>query len=37
MRLGIRATPTFAIDGERIEGALPLHAFEKILREKARR
>lgn len=36
-RLGIRATPTFAIDGEGIEGALPLDAFQKILREKAGR
>ncbi len=37
MQLGIRATPTFAIDGEGIEGALPLDVFQKILREKAGR
>ena len=37
MRLGIRATPTFSIDGEAIEGALPLDLFQKILREKAER
>lgn len=36
-QLGIRATPTFAIDGEGIEGALPLDAFQKFLREKAGR
>jgi predicted DsbA family dithiol-disulfide isomerase len=35
--LGIRATPTFAIDGEGIEGALPLDIFQRILREKAAR
>ena len=33
--LGIRATPTFAIDGQGIEGALPLDVFQKLLREKA--
>ena len=37
MKLGIRATPTFAIDGEGIEGALPLDMFQKILREKTTR
>jgi protein-disulfide isomerase len=37
MRLGIRATPTFAIDGAAIEGALPLDLFQKILREKTGR
>ncbi|MGZ8471667.1 MAG: DsbA family protein [Gemmatirosa sp.] len=36
-RLGIRATPTFAIDGEGIEGALPLDVFQKLLREKVAR
>lgn len=37
MRLGIRATPTFAIDGQGIEGALPLEVFQNVLREKAAR
>ena len=36
-RLGIRATPTFAVDGEGIEGALPLDVFQKLLREKTGR
>lgn len=35
--LGIRATPTFAVDGEGIEGALPLGVFQKLLREKVAR
>ncbi len=33
--LGIRATPTFTIDGQGIEGALPLDVFQKMLREKS--
>jgi protein-disulfide isomerase len=33
--LGIRATPTFAIDGQGIEGALPLDMFRQILSAKA--
>lgn len=33
-RLGIRATPTFTIDGEGIEGALPLDIFQEFLRMK---
>ena len=36
-RLGIRATPTFAIDGQGIEGALPLDVFQKVLRERLAR
>lgn len=36
-QLGVRATPTFAVDGEGIEGALPLDVFQKLLREKAAR
>ena len=36
-RLGIRATPTFTIDGEGIEGALPLDIFREILRKKVAR
>jgi protein-disulfide isomerase len=36
-RLGIRATPTFAVDGQGIEGALPLEVFRQVLREKAGR
>lgn len=36
-QLGIRATPTFAVDGEAIEGALPLNEFQRVLRAKAAR
>ncbi|MDQ4467165.1 DsbA family protein, partial [Streptococcus pyogenes] len=33
----LRPPPTFAVDGEGIEGALPLDVFQKLLREKAAR
>lgn len=33
MRLNIRATPTFFIDGREVEGALPLDVFRKVLDE----
>ena len=35
--LGIRATPTFTIDAQGVEGALPLDVFQKLLREKSAR
>ncbi|MHB1096759.1 MAG: DsbA family protein [Gemmatimonadaceae bacterium] len=35
-RIGIRATPTFFIDGRAIEGALPLDQFRRLLTELAR-
>lgn len=35
-RVGIRATPTFFIDGRAIEGALPLDQFRRLLTELAR-
>lgn len=34
--LGIRATPTFFIDGQAIEGALPLAEFRRLLQERVR-
>jgi protein-disulfide isomerase len=34
-RLGIRATPTFFINGQLAEGALPLDVFKKVLGEMA--
>ena len=36
MRLNIRATPTFFIDGRQVEGALPLPQFRQLLRELTR-
>jgi protein-disulfide isomerase len=36
MRLNIRATPTFFIDGRQVEGALPLLQFRQVLDELAR-
>ncbi len=35
-RLGLRATPTFFIDGRAVEGALPLPQFQLLLRSQAR-
>lgn len=32
-RLGVRATPTFFVDGVRVEGALPVAQFGAVLRE----
>jgi protein-disulfide isomerase len=32
-RLGVRATPTFFVNGESVEGALPLDVFQRVLRE----
>lgn len=32
-RLGVRATPTFFINGARVEGAIPLELFQRVLRE----
>jgi protein-disulfide isomerase len=34
-RLGVRATPTFFINGARVEGAIPLELFQQVLREVA--
>ncbi len=36
-QMGVRATPTFFIDGERVEGALPLEEFRAVLREALQR
>jgi protein-disulfide isomerase len=36
-RMGVRATPTFFIDGERVEGALPTEQFRALLRAALRR
>ena len=36
MRLNIRATPTFFVDGRQVEGALPLPRFRQLLDELAR-
>lgn len=35
-RIGVRATPTFFIDGYRVEGALPLEQFRKVLLDELR-
>lgn len=35
-RLGIRATPTFYVNGRAVEGALPLAQFQAILRSLVR-
>ncbi len=35
-RLGVRATPTFFINGRRVEGALPLEEFRSLLAEALR-
>lgn len=32
-QLGVRATPTFFVDGARVEGALPLEQFRAVLRD----
>lgn len=32
-RLGVRVTPTFFVNGRRVEGALPLAAFRAVLRD----
>jgi protein-disulfide isomerase len=29
--MGIRATPTFLVNGQVIQGALPLEEFEKVI------
>jgi protein-disulfide isomerase len=36
-RLGVRATPTFFIDGYRVEGALPLERFRAVLQDELQR
>lgn len=35
-RAGVRATPTFFVNGQRIEGALPVEHFQALLRQAAR-
>jgi len=32
-RLGVRVTPTFFVNGEKLEGALPLEDFRMVLRQ----
>jgi protein-disulfide isomerase len=36
-RIGVRATPTFVVDGYRVEGALPLEQFRAVLLDALRR
>ncbi len=36
-RLGVRSTPTFFVNGERVEGALPLSDFRAVLEDALRR